>query len=590
MPEDQIPNLELKIFANGSEVTGPLQVVSVTIDKRVNFIPTARIVVIDGDNASGDFTWSESAGFKIGSEIEVKSGTDAAPVSVYKGLIVGQRLQHGSSGTSLTLECKDKAIKSTISRKFKTFADSKDSDAITTVMGTYGLTTTIGATTVTHPLLVQYNVSDWDFTVTRAEANGQIVLAEGGTLTTKAPDESAGEGATITFGDNVIQFDLDIDSRRQYSKVVANAWDNSSQALVTATASEPTNGGQTTTATSLSSALSPGDHTLMSHGQEESSELTKWADGLLLKSRLSRVTGTVKIFSNTGVLPGAVVKLDGFGDIFNGKALVSGVLHEMAEGLWTTTITLGLSERWWAVEAEVTNYPASGQIPAAQGLSLATVTKIDSDPKSQTRVQIKDVLVDNANPFWARYASFYASNAVGNFFFPEIGDEVVYGYLNEDPRFPVILGSLYSAKNVAPFTPDNKNTNKGIVTKSKMKLTFDDDKKIITLTTPGNNKMVWDDEAKSITISDQNSNKVEMTSSGVTITSAKSLTLKATNDISIQSSAGKIALSASAGDVTASGLNVNLTAQIGAKVTGSATAEISASGQTTVKGAIVMIN
>ena len=43
-------------------------------------------------------------------------------------------------------------------------------------------------------------------------------------------------------------------------------------------------------------------------------------------------------------------------------------------------------------------------------------------------------------------------------------------------------------------------------------------------------------------------------------------------------------------DVGIDGMNANIQAKVGATVKGNATAELSASGQTTVKGAMVMIN
>jgi len=43
-------------------------------------------------------------------------------------------------------------------------------------------------------------------------------------------------------------------------------------------------------------------------------------------------------------------------------------------------------------------------------------------------------------------------------------------------------------------------------------------------------------------------------------------------------------------DTKINGLNIEVSAQMGVKVKGSATAEISASGQTVVKGGVVMIN
>ncbi|WP_459613983.1 phage baseplate assembly protein V [Dickeya oryzae] len=57
---------------------------------------------------------------------------------------------------------------------------------------------------------------------------------------------------------------------------------------------------------------------------------------------------------------------------------------------------------------------------------------------------------------WARLASYYASSGIGAQFMPEVGDEVILGYFNNNPSDPVILGSLYSSKNPPPVTPEAK--------------------------------------------------------------------------------------------------------------------------------------
>ena len=47
---------------------------------------------------------------------------------------------------------------------------------------------------------------------------------------------------------------------------------------------------------------------------------------------------------------------------------------------------------------------------------------------------------------WARMAHVYATEDCGFVFYPEVGDEVVLGFFDDDPTYPVILGSLYSSK------------------------------------------------------------------------------------------------------------------------------------------------
>ena len=64
--------------------------------------------------------------------------------------------------------------------------------------------------------------------------------------------------------------------------------------------------------------------------------------------------------------------------------------------------------------------------------------------------------------------------------------------------------------------------------------------------------------------------------------------IKATGKMDLQAT-GAISIKSDQ-DVKMQGLNVEAKANVGFKAEGSATAELKASGQTTVKGAIVMIN
>lgn len=82
-------------------------------------------------------------------------------------------------------------------------------------------------------------------------------------------------------------------------------------------------------------------------------------------------------------------------------------------------------------------------------------------------------------------------------------------------------------------------------------------------------------------------NSITISSSGITI-KGSDVTITATGAMALEGSTGVTAKSSA--DVKLDGLNVSLSAKIGATVKGNATAELSASGQTTVKGGIVMIN
>ncbi|WP_042369826.1 hypothetical protein [Bacteroides neonati] len=122
----------------------------------------------------------------------------------------------------------------------------------------------------------------------------------------------------------------------------------------------------------------------------------------------------------------------------------------------------------------------------------------------------------------------------------------------------------------------------------KFLIEYDEEKKLVRISTPGSNKIEISDEKKSITLTDQHNNEIVMDSNGITLSSTKDIILKAKGNISMDANM-KIS-GAAKQDVNLDGLNVKVQAKVGASVKGNATAELSASGQTTVKGAMVMIN
>ena len=67
---------------------------------------------------------------------------------------------------------------------------------------------------------------------------------------------------------------------------------------------------------------------------------------------------------------------------------------------------------------------------------------------------------------------------------------------------------LHSSKNPAPITAKDVNHEKGLWTRSKMKVLFDDEKKGDTIETPAGNKIELSEDDKSIKLTDQNKNSI----------------------------------------------------------------------------------
>ena len=203
------------------------------------------------------------------------------------------------------------------------------------------------------------------------------------------------------------------------------------------------------------------------------------------------------------------------------------------------------------------------------------------DPDGEDRVQVRlPILSADADGVWARPASLDAGENRGFFFRPELDDEVVVGFLDGDPRDAVVLGMLHSSKKPAPLAASNDNHEKGLVTRSEMKVLFDDDKKVLTIETPGGHTVVVSDEDEAITLTDLHGNSLTMDSDGITLDASK-ITLKAQQEVAVEAGT----------DLKAEGgANVELKAGAQFKAEGSAGAELTTSAVATLKGSLVKIN
>jgi Rhs element Vgr protein len=588
-----IATFDIKV--DGNLIPDTLRIFSFNVEKRTNKIPTAQITVSDGEAVTGTFAASSSSTFKPGGKITIEMGYDGTNQLIFSGIITRQSIRIDELvGSALEVECRDSAIKMIVGRKSLTYSKKKDSDIIQSIIGTYSdLTADVAPTTTVWPEQIQYYVTDWDFMMSRAEVNGLVVNVVNGKISVQKPDTDATPVLTVKYGANLISFNADLNAITQLGSVKASTWDYKNQVLSTSEAANDVPGPGNITSKELSAVVGLADYQLQTTAPLETADLTEWCKAQLIKSEYSKIQGEAKFQGTSIVEPGKYITLQGLGDRFNGDHFVSGVEHDYVDGNWLTEVSIGLPSSWFIEEPDVIAQPASGLLPSASGLFNGTVKKMNDDPDSQFRILVDVPLFDaNGEGIWARLSNFYSTSGAGAFFLPEVGDEVILGFLNEDPRYPIILGSMYSGTKNQPFTglsPDAKNTTKAIVSKSGIYLEFNDDKKVLTITTPNKNIIVMSDDQKTITITDQNSNSITMASDGITMQSANNISLKADKQITIEGHQG-VKVAASGGDVVTSGINIKETADSQYSCEGGEMAKINSGMELTLKSAMIMIN
>ncbi len=582
--------ITFSIHSGGTEISSDYGVLSIKLEQHLNQISEAEIVLLDGNPASQTFEITESNTFVPGAEIEIKLGYQGKNESVFKGIVVKQKINADSvSGSTLTIICKDKALKMAINRNNAIFTNMKDSAAIEKIVRNNGLSSAISETSVGHKEIVQFYATDWDFIISRAEANGMIVVTDNGKLTVAKPDVSASPELQLQFGNDIIEFDLEMDATHQYAETKGNAWDMSTQNTINAISAEPNVNKQgNLTGKKLSDVLGGETSNLNSSTAITSEDIQVWSNAALLKSRLSQFRGTLVFQGSSKAKVNTTINLGGLSSRFNGDAFVSGVIHTVEDGQWHTEVRIGMTAAWFSENYHISAPEASGLLPGVKGLQTGIVKKMYEDPDNQFRVQVEiPILGSEGEAVWARLATFYAGKSIGAYFMPEVGDEVLLGFMNDDPRFPIILGSVYSSANPAPEIPDKKNSIKTLVTKNNLQLKFDDENKIITISTPSGNTMEFSDESEKITISDKNNNKLEMSTDGILLESSKGIHIKAAGDVKIEGNNVSINGQSS---LKATAANVSIKGDVSTTVNGGAECTISSAGMLSAKGAMVNIN
>lgn len=589
--------LTVTVYINESPLDKKFMLSTVWVRKEVNKIGKAELnfkawsTIESGEDTDGD-----NAEFTPGNSIRIEAGyfSTTPEESIFEGIITSQQLEIEAQGdATLKIECRDYFYPATMAQKTNIFTKVDDNKLLSTLAGKYQpISATIGAASTENNEVTQYNISDWDFILNRAKLNGFFIITEGKKAIIDVPDLSKSSVFTFSFGKNIIGIKGKLQATKQLAKVQVLAWNSKEQkvmSVIVDTNSVSDNDQGDISPDELAKKMGSNELTLQTSEYIDDDTIKKWATAKLVENILKRVQGDISCNGTAVIKAGSIVTVEEVSKHIDGKAFCGAVEHELKDGAWQTTASMGHSDSS-TEESSNDKTSSTSKKNAISGLQIGKVSQIENDPAKEHNIQVEIPLFksDEVNKIWARLATFWSSDQYGSFFIPDVGDEVVIGFLDNDPSKPLILGSLYSSKLPPANEITKENTIRSLVTKSKMKLEFDEDKKIITLITPGENSLEINDDGKCIKLTDQNSNKITMDENGITIESSKSLTLKAKTDISIE--AGTDVKVKGPSSVSIQGSNIEAKADISFVGKGSASAELSAGGQTVVKGAMVMIN
>jgi phage protein D/phage baseplate assembly protein gpV len=538
---------------------------------------------------------ADPAPFAVGKALVVKlseAGKETM-TAVFEGTVMGVGCEMGYGHTRITVDAYDASYRLGRATKVATHVESTYADAISQIAQDYGLQSEIsGLPTTVFETLQQYG--------TPQQFIGRIVRATGceWTVTGKKlivrPRTAMQAEVELTAGEALMSFQARYTASEESASVELRGWDPVQQQEIVGTATQPTVGTATSLVDASKTKAEPGDAVAWTRTPVDASHATAMATALRQRMDDSRITGRGETDCDPRLVPGSKVRIKNLGSSFSGTYRVAEVEHLLAPGNPTVTrFTVGASEPTSLVDL-LGESPAPSSEHFLGGVTVGVVTNL-ADPKEHHRVKLKlPYLTASEETGWARVLQLGAGNGRGWWLHPDVGDEVIVAFENGDPRLPVVIGGVWSSANAQPTTAalvSNKLQNRSFTSAKKHVLNFDDgDASAIEIKHGETNTLIRFHKDSGVLV-DAVDQDLELKNKQGSIKLAKS-----TGDITMETK-GKLTIKATQ-DVTIEGMNVNLKSTANTKVEAgamleakaSAMAKIDGGNMTEIKAAMVKIN
>ncbi|MDE1465027.1 phage baseplate assembly protein V [Spartinivicinus poritis] len=481
-----IPSLpEVKIIINGEEITSDEpNIIQIQVRYATQEIPEALISLY--------YDVKNKPEFAICSNITIKVDDK----TVFSGLLTGRELTRPSGKETkpiVDLTCYGELVKTVGKHHYQVFANKKnDADVIIKLLDDVDVKHNLKSGSMlefdsANHLIMIYNSSIWEYIKQRAKANGRLILPtingeEEKLKFFKEGDE--GESNILDLSDNksIIEYKFKKSCLNQSDSIQNKTWDRKKQQFK----------GQKKS--SKSQDTLPGIDNYINYLQAPllEAEANERASAEIFYRKLDLYKGSIVLRGeekNVYSLGDTIqIKNSSFSSLnsFQGNEalIITGITHDFNSiDYWKITYSLGLCAD------KILGCDDSVQM--VHGLQIGQVKDYNDfkgqRPSDQNLIPVKLAKDKDNNDLivLAILSSPFASAEKGLFLPPQKDDEVILGFLGNDIRYPVILGSLYNEKRNKEFPPKldkldkDKNKYSLLLEKDKLFIEFDDEKKVL---------------------------------------------------------------------------------------------------------------
>ncbi|WP_020103034.1 VgrG-related protein [Mycobacterium sp. 360MFTsu5.1] len=531
----------------------------------------------------------EKSGVEIGSKVEIAVTTDAAPSpeKLISAEVTSLEAEVDATGSFTVIRGYDPAHRLFRGRHTESYTQATASDAVKKVAQRAGLSTgQVKSSSTVHDHIGQCGQTDWEFLEGMAKQIGYEVAVRDNKLdfgpretADTAPSASGEAGSNplvLRLGADILRFRAVITAAEQVGKVEVRGWDIAQKKKIVSTAEAGTKSVKLDSADPAAMAKPFGNPKYVASdiAYRKQSEADTAVKALVeeIGSSFAEIDAVAR--GNPKLRPDVAISIEHAGKPFDGKYTLTTVRHryEPTTGYTCAFAVTGRQERSLYGLAS----GAAGRDRTAGGVVIAQVSDVN-DPEHQGRVKLTfPWLSDDYVSDWARTVQAGAGKDRGAMVVPEVGDEVLVAFEQQDPARPYVIGGLFNGVD-KPKSGGIAVVDSGSGAINRRSF----------ISRNGHRIDVLDDSGKTEGIDVQTGDgKLRVTLDAV----GTKITVHSDGTVQIDGKKG-IVIESSSGDLEMKGRQIKMTAQQGVSVQGGAgQLELKTAGPVTVQGTTVQIN
>jgi phage protein D len=398
----------------------------------------------------------EKAGVTIGAKLEISVTTDASPTpeKLISAEVTALEAEVDGTGSFTIIRGYDPAHRLFRGRHTESYTQATASDAVKKVAQRVGLSAgDVKSSSTVYEHIGQCGQTDWEFLDGMARRIGYEIAVRDNKLdfgprktADTAPSPSGDPSANplvLQVGADILRFRSVITAAEQVGGVEVRGWDIGQKRKIVSNAQAGTKSVQLASADPAAMAKPFGNPTYVASdvAYRTQSEADTAAKALVeeIGSSFAEIDAVAR--GNPKLRPDVAISIEHAGKPFDGKYTLTTVRHryEPTTGYTTAFAVTGRQERsLYGLTA------AAGREPTGGGVVIAQVSDVN-DPEHQGRVKLTfPWLSDDYVTDWARTVQSGAGKDRGAMVIPEVGDEVLVAFEQQDQLRPFVIGGLFN--------------------------------------------------------------------------------------------------------------------------------------------------